>query len=126
MRGYPPHSNRVLPIGDALFQLTEAFEFASRLALTEAGAETMVFEADLRNLNGHMLWVDDPNRSSMDHAYTYSDPALSLTRELPRQTLVGEAWDLAVAMAIDLYARFGWSAPKHIVEGQQGSLRRPT
>jgi hypothetical protein len=125
-RQFPPaEAGPVLPVGDTIFTLTEAFEFASRLAMTEAGSDPMVLEFDLRGLQDRILWVDDPSRGSMDNQYRFSAPALSRQRTLSRAVLAGEAWNLAVDAALDVYSRFGWNAPRQLVEGQQAVLRRP-
>jgi hypothetical protein len=124
-RHYPPtQAGPVLPVGDTVFTLTEAFEFASRLAMTEAGSDPMVLDFDLRGLKDRILWVDDPNRSGMDNQYRFNEAELSRHRSVPRSVLVGEAWNLAVDAALDIYSRFGWNPPRHLVEGQQATLRR--
>ncbi len=124
-RQYPPaKAGLVLPVGDTLFTLTEAFEFASRLAMTEAGSDPMVLEFDIRRLQDRILWVDDPNRSGMDNQYRFNAAEISRQRSIPRSVLVGEAWNLAVDAALDIYSRFGWNPPRQLVEGQQAILRR--
>jgi hypothetical protein len=93
--------------------------------MTEAGSDPMVLEFELRGLQDRILWVDDPSRGSMDNQYRFSAPTLSRQRTLSRAVLAGEAWNLAVDAALDVYSRFGWNAPRQLVEGQQAVLRRP-
>jgi len=122
-RSWPP-PQPVLPVADTVFTFTEAFEFASRLAMTGAGSDLMTLEFDLRGLTRRVLWVDDPTRSSMENEYRFDMPELSRRRDAPRSVLAGEAWDLAIEAALDVYARFGWNPPRQLVEGQQAGLRR--
>jgi hypothetical protein len=56
-----PTAGSWLGVGDTLFRCTEIFEFAARLALTDAGADRMSIEVDIRNADGRRLWVDSPH-----------------------------------------------------------------
>src|SRR5712692_4445961 len=42
----------LLGVGDALFRITETFEFASRLAVTPAGGEAMQIKIEVHGLKG--------------------------------------------------------------------------
>ena len=112
-----------LGVGDALFRITETYEFAARLAVTDAGAEAMRLEVDLRNVAGRRLYVDSPHRGQMDHAYTFDEPGLHWTATVSRADLAGHSRDLAVDAAAEVFARFGWHPARALLQEQQAELR---
>ena len=84
-----------LGVGDALFTISEIFEFASRLSVTDAGADQMRVEIELRNTAGRLLYVDDQRRMSMDNQYSFHDPALTTSVVISRADLAGRSRELA-------------------------------
>lgn len=98
----------LLGIGDALFRFTEIFEFAARIALTEAGDALIRIEVTISGLAGRKLWVDLHNRWPMFRKYEASLQDLPYTLELSRDELVAQPRELALKPAIELFARFGW------------------
>ena len=126
---FPP--NRLTPgvagigVGDVLFRITETYEFASRLSVTEAGGDEMHIAIDIRNLVGRRLYVDDINRMPMDHDYSFSEPALHWKVTVSRAALAGTSRDLAVDAASEVFARFGWHPPRAMLLEQQSQLRWP-
>lgn len=111
-------------IGDALFTFTEVFEFAARLALTEAGDELMHIEITVSGLAGRRLWVDLHNRWPMFRRYEASLGELPYKVELPRSELVAQARELALKPAAELFARFGWNPDAAILRDIQKNLWR--
>jgi len=114
----------LLGTGDALFRFTEIFEFAARLALTEAGDELMHIEVTISGLAGRKLWVDSHNRAPMFRNYEASLDELPFKLELSRDELVAQPRELALKPTIDLFARFGWKADAAILRDIQKTLRK--
>jgi len=119
-QGWEP--GRLLEIGDALFRFTEIFEFAARLALTEAGDELMYVEVTVSGLKGRSLWVDIPNRLPFRQNYVASLSELPYEIELPRSDLVAQPQELALKPANELFARFGWQQDANLLRDLQKSL----
>lgn len=99
----------LLGIGDTLFKLTEIFEFAARLALTEAGDESIHIEITVSGLAGRRLWVDLHNRWPMFRKYEASLQELPYKIELPRSELIAQPRELSLKPASELFARFGYT-----------------
>ncbi|MGH7807080.1 MAG: hypothetical protein ACRENT_03215, partial [Thermodesulfobacteriota bacterium] len=74
-KGWTPGA--LLGIVHTVFRFTEIFEFASRLALTDAGDEQMHIEVTLSGLQGRKLFVDSERREPF-----FSDYKASI-KELP-------------------------------------------
>lgn len=111
-------------IGDAVFRFTEIFEFAARLALTEAGDEQMHIEVTVSGLQGRVLWVDSPNRFPMPRDYRASIKEFPYIVELPRTELIAAPRELALKPAMELFQRFNWNPPRELLQGVQEELRR--
>ena len=112
-----------LGVGDALFTISEICEFASRLSVTEAGAEQMHVEIELRNSAGRRLYVDDPRRMSMDNQYSFHDATLTTSVVISRSDVAGRSRELALDTALDMFSHFGWHPDRSLLQGQQDELR---
>lgn len=119
----PPIGVSGLGVGDALFRITEIYEFASRLSVTEAGAEQMQINIDLRNVSARRLYVDDPGRMPMDHDYSFDEPALHWAATISRNDLAGRSREFALDAASEVFARFGWHPARSLLQEQQLQLR---
>lgn len=120
--GWTP--GQLLGIVDATYRLTEIMEFAARLALSEAGDERMFVEIIVGGLKGRKLWVDDRNRASFFGDYKASINELPYKTELLRTDLVGNARELALKVAQELFWRFDWDAKMEILRDMQAGLRK--
>jgi hypothetical protein len=112
----------LLGISDAVFRFTEIFEFASRLANTDAGEEQMHIDVTLHGLKGRTLFVDSYNRAPMFQPYTASIESFSQPKELPRTSLIAEAKELALIFSAELFKRFGWNPTLDMLRGLQSEL----
>ncbi len=100
-----------LEIEDTLLQFTEIFEFASRLAFTQAGDEQMHLEISVHNLKGRGLKLDMQRKSSSWlRTLTASVNELPYTVDLPAAKLVANTRELALKPAAELFQRFGWNS----------------
>ena len=116
-------SGVLLGIGDTLFRFTEIFEFAARLALTEVGDEVMYIEITINGLAGRKLWDDSHDSGRVYKQYEASLQELPFRQELPRDELVAQPRELALRPAIELFARFGWTADAAALRDIQKKLR---
>lgn len=124
--GAPPPPGEALMLEPALWTLTEVFEFAARLALTDAGGETMQVRIAAKGLRGRALRFTSrdragfivPPRATTDQ---YAPDALVI----PRAELVAAPGERAAEFARELFRRFGWDPSLEMLHGlQQGRLRR--
>ncbi len=124
--GPPRHlaeQGRLLGVGDALFRYTEAFQFASKLAVTPAGDDRMHLKIELSGLKDRMLWVDSPHRISMDNKYRAGINSFPLEGDYTSSELASQGRELAAEAARQLFMRFGWHPPIETLKQQQSELR---
>ena len=112
-----------LGIGDTIFRFTEIFEFASRLAMTEAGGNMINIEITVANLKNRVLWVDSPNRMPLFHDFTATIDKLPYSTKISRTELIAAPRELALKPAIELFKRFNWDPNyKTLRDYQKGLL----
>ena len=97
-----------LGVGDVICTYLEIFEFASRLALSEAGSERMHIGIMVSNLQDRKLYVDTQRRWPFSRVYKASIDQYPDQQDLPRSQLIAAPGDIALARAIELFKRFGW------------------
>lgn len=114
--GWKPMTS--LGVGDTLFTFAEIFEFASQLALTDAGDEDMRIDVKMGNVQGRELYVDShrarwPFRDA--HRATLQEYPFSLTKA--RSDLVANHLSYAIESAQEFFKRFGWEASAEVLKG---------
>lgn len=108
---------RHLVVGEAVYKLTEIAEFAARLALTEVGDTPMRVSVCPTGLMGRELIILDPLKVPLMHSYTAHIERLPMTRIIDSEELVGHAAEIAISMARELFARFGWNPSEETLLG---------
>ena len=115
----PGQSLRVL---SAVFKLTEIFEFAARLAITDAGAEAMNIEIEVRNIAGRVLSMESQNRLGFGREHKADAPDYPYEVLLETKDLVSSPRDHALNPAKELFRLFGWDPPPEVLKGMQEEL----
>jgi hypothetical protein len=115
------HVGDKIQVAEILFHLTELYEFAARLALTDAGGDEVVVDTVLHGLRERRLVVDDPGRAELRHRTATVDE-IAVKLELSREELIGNTRSLAVRKAREVYLRFGWNADEKLIADYQTSL----
>ena len=104
-----------LEIQDTVRRFTEIFEFASRLALTEAGDEKIHLEVMVSGLQDRILSLDSSGSSrrmtigQMLRSSRASIKEFPYTIEVPRAELIASPKELALKPTRELFQRFGWN-----------------
>ncbi len=117
-------SGRLLPIFETVYHLTEIFEFAARLALTDAyGADhQMRVEILLSGLQGRQLYVDEPERRLRLTSKPAAIDGFPYAVDLRRDEIVGESRKLALRAAEQIFYRFQWQPTPGVLERMQDEL----
>jgi len=120
--GWKP--GEILQVRDALFTFTEVFEFAARLALSEAGDEIMRIELTASNMAGRELRLDSQHYLPLPPGrYKATIKELPYEVDLSRTELISEARELALKPAVELFRRFGWEPETDMLRNMQERLR---
>ena len=98
-----------LDIGEVIVRFTEMFEFAARLAFTDAGDDGIHVEVAADNFKGHFLPLPalGPERSRWRLPRS-SEGEMQYTVDVTRTKLVAEARDLSLEPALELFRCFQW------------------
>ncbi len=118
----PP--GKVLGTADTIWILTEAFEFAARLALSEAGSDRMHVSATVHRLRGRTLHMEIQSRYLSPRPPLEGLDALPQSGDFAREQLVSESKSLALGWAREVFRRFGWDASLDILAEIQSHFDR--
>jgi hypothetical protein len=118
----PAGADSVIEVWEVLFYLTELFELAARLALTPAGAETMVVAARLDGMSNRALVVGQSNRAPFMGLQLATVPSLLQTVTFERDDLIADGHEHAIEMARQFFLRFGWNASRDQLANHQREL----
>lgn len=116
-----PEPASPIEVWEILFYLTEIVELAARLALTDAGGETMTIDATLNCGIGRQLIAGMPNRE-LDGDYQTSISAIRDKRNIARGHLVAESRQVAVEMSKSILWAFGFHALESVLTEYQQEL----
>ncbi len=119
-----PAGAKVVTVGELLFTMTEAFEFAARMSLTPAGDDRMHIDIAAKDLRGRHLIVGDRRRAEFLEPRVAGIDDFPQTFELSRDELIAQPREFALDASIQLFMRFGWlDTPRESLVDMQGELR---
>lgn len=125
--GKPPKGWEIgnsLSVLDVIFRFTEIFEFAARLAMTEAGGDSMNIFISLHGLKNRQLRLDSPMRAGSTYQRVCHIESFPQTISVSKQELVAEAQLLALNASKELFERFNWTPSVDVLRGMQEELKR--
>lgn len=120
----PPGYEAAIEVWEVVFYLTELFEFAARLTLSDAGDDPMVIGIAAESLGNRALVVAQQHRAEFIEPYrTPTKFAVDLT--LGRDDLVARPRELAAEAARSFFLRCGWKPPmEQLLEHQRELTER--
>jgi hypothetical protein len=117
----------IFPFWDTLWRFTEIFEFAARLASTEAGDDEMRVEITIGNIGGRQLYQDDPRKTGFriyHFPYETFEWPLHPTAPIRREELTMQPRELALTPMHEMMQRFGFAANRESLRAYQQELDR--
>jgi hypothetical protein len=120
----PMEPGTMLPLMETVHRFTEIFEFAARLALTDAYIvdDQMRIEVLLSGLEGRHLHNDIPGRLPFAQSYVATLPAFPQELDARRDDLVATAKEQALDWAEELFLRFGWEPSRILLQDIQALI----
>lgn len=114
-----------LGITDTVWTITEAVEFAARLATTDIGNDGAINVAvEAGGLEGRVLYVDDHNRAPLIANHVARVQSFAVDRTPTRDELLANGDMLAIELAVEMFLRFGWRPNVENLRSVQEQLRR--
>jgi len=99
------------PLWDTIYRFTEIYEFAARLALTEAADVNMRVTVKIGNLQNRVLVQDHHGKTQLRH-YHYSDESFTYpihdAEPIKRELLIANPRKFAAEAMVELFQRFGF------------------
>jgi hypothetical protein len=100
-------SGTQIGVFEVFLRFVEAYQFSSRLVLSNAGDEAMHIELKIDGLEGRTLVMDDPQRIPYLVNMKSELSSFKDVREIRRSDLVAEPTEFAIQAARELFLRFG-------------------
>jgi hypothetical protein len=99
---------QVIGTGGTIWQMTEVFEFLSRLGRAEFYPSGAVVSISLENTSDRQLWVDDPQRMPFFTAKKTGASRIEITREVDPSDFISQGVDIARSTILEFFDHFGW------------------
>src|SRR5271166_635704 len=106
-----------------VYSFVEIYEFAARLALSQAGGVIMRVEIELGNLKGRRL-IPESIHDPLGGVYRITLPTWNHVWEGAQTELIGRPRELAALATRELFARFGFDRGLDIIKKLQGGIGR--
>ncbi len=105
-----------------IWQITEIFEFLSRLGRSSFYPAGAIISLSLENTEGRQLWVDDPQHMPFMDAKKTGATRIEIKREISVLEFSTEGAEIARSVLIELFDHFGWDATVGNIRSQQEQL----
>jgi hypothetical protein len=100
----------VIEVWEVLYYVTEVFELAARLALSDAGAEVMTVNVELHDLAGRALIMGVRGRTEfVTPKAGPQEDSLTQKMTLSKDELIAKTRQHAAEMSQGFFGRFGWN-----------------
>jgi len=111
--------------GSVIYQLTEIFEFLSRLGRSGLYDEGVFVSISLNNTRGRKLWVSDPGRGRLSAVYDTGADKIEFSKQYTKDDIVTKSKELALEVILFIFDHFGWHKPSiDMVKSDQEKLLR--
>jgi len=97
--------------GTVIYQVTEFFEFLSRLGRTGIYDEGVNVSISINNTKGRKLYVSDPNRGRLLATYDTGAERIEFSRQYTKDDIVTKPRELALEAILFIFDHFGWHKP---------------
>jgi hypothetical protein len=112
-----------LGVTGTIYQITEIFEFAFRLARFGLYNGGMMIDIRLENTKGRALWIDDPRRMPFSYPRQTGASSIQVKRELSADDLINADHNASLEALIEVLEHFEWSPSKDLISSQQEQVR---
>lgn len=128
-RTYPPRPSHAGYLGfdSTVFQVTEIFEFAARLANKGILGSKVFISVGMHNIRDYQLIALDRTRSHFglysNYVHVFESPIV-IEKEITEQKLVARPDEFALDFVVNLFERFQWNdPPRQVFSEDQKRLR---
>ncbi len=116
----------LLDIKEVIVRLAEIFEFAARLASTEAGDRQMHLKIEFNSIEHYLLRVSPNNEVDRFRGMVDPTPKIPFELDLNAIDLKSNTKELALKPAAELFGLFGWKPGISILRDIKSELLYPS
>lgn len=109
-------------VASVIYEVTEMFEFLSRLHSAGLYEEGVRVNLTLANIKGRALWIEDPMRIPFHAPRITGAEKFEFSSEFTADDIRDNAKQLANQVILQVFARFGWHPTAEQVEKDQDKL----
>lgn len=121
IKGTGMEPDSLFSVASAVYYITLAYEFASKIARNVAGDEWMVVDITAHNIRGKSLAI--PSGAMNRNGFLQTEASSIPNSWRGSSSEIESAWQsLASQTAIELFQRFGWDDPQRAVAGFQSRI----
>lgn len=114
---------RLAMLSSVIYELTEVFQFLSRLVQAGLYDEGVLVNLSVHNLKDRELWVDDEMRLGFHFPKKTSATELKFELNYTKEQLISDPKGLANDVILQVFDAFGWNPPKdQIIKDQDKFL----
>ncbi len=101
-----------LSVVGTIYQITEIYEFLSRLARSDMYNEGVDVNISLNNTLNRKLWLDDSRRAPFSYDRKTGTEKIEIPKhKYEKDKLINQTRDLALEVIIYIFERFDWPQP---------------
>lgn len=102
---------QALGVVGTTYQITEIFEFLSRLMLDDLYAEGVKVSISLNNTEGRKLVIDDYARFGFTTPKQSASKSISFEQQYSKDEIINNSRDKAIEVLVHFFERFNWLPP---------------
>lgn len=112
-----------LSIIGTIYQITEIFEFLSRLGKSGLYEEGVQLNLSLNNTEGRSLWLNHPDRMPLSEDYRTGAEAIQFEERYSKDVFVLNPKETAFNIIVNIFDTFGWHRPnREMIKKDQDDL----
>lgn len=98
-------------VGSVIYQMTEIFEFLSRITNAGIYDEGVSVSIILKNTKGRELWIEDGNRMPFIFPHKTGADNIEFAKQYSKDELISKPKELAIEAILLIFDSFGWDNP---------------
>lgn len=98
-------------IGSVVYQMTEIYEFLSRLGNTGVYDEGVRVSITLNNTQNRELWIEDNMRAPFFSPYKTGAEKIEFKKDYSKEQIITTPKELALEVILYIFDHFGWHNP---------------
>ncbi len=97
--------------GGVVYQITEVFEYLSRLGKAGLYNEGVIVSIGLHNTENRQLWIENGMRAPLYQRYLTGAQIIEFDKAYSKEQVIIASKELALEVIKHIFARFGWHTP---------------